>query len=81
MNKELLNAITPASNTYDKELALELAKDWNNTDEKWMFVTDTFHLSNSHQFVDILVDRIEIIFEKLLDHGEHNERLGNAHQR
>ena len=69
MNKELLNAITPSSNTYDKALAYELAEEWINTDEKWMFVTDTFWLSNSDQCVDILVDRIERIFESILRWG------------
>lgn len=66
INKELLKAITPSSETYDKALAFELALEWGNTDEKWMFVTDAFDIWNDHPLAEILVDRIETIFEKIL---------------
>lgn len=66
INKELLKAITPSSETYDRELAFELALEWANTDEKWMFITDHFEILNDHDYAEILVDRIETIFEKLL---------------
>ncbi len=63
MTQEMINKITPTHPDYDNELALSLAKDWKQTDEKWMFVTDYFALYNSEERI---VNMIEDKFEKIL---------------
>jgi hypothetical protein len=60
---EIINKITPSHPDYDNETALSLAKDWKQTDEKWLFVTDYFALYNSQERI---VNIIEDKFEKIL---------------
>ena len=60
---EMINKITSTHPDYDNEFALSLAKEWEETDEKRMMVTDNFALYNSEERV---VDMIERKFEKIL---------------
>ena len=67
MTQQMINQITPTHPDYDNELALSLAKDWKQTDEKWLFVTDYFALYNSEERI---VNMIEDKFEKILKDNE-----------
>lgn len=60
---ELIKALE----TEESEEAARLADEWNQTDEKWMFVSELFCLSNDDYRVDYWVDRIESAFEAILD--------------
>jgi len=64
---ELINKITSTHPDYDNDLALSLANQWRETDEKWLMVTDQFCIYNTQER---LVDMIERKFEKILKDNE-----------
>lgn len=68
----MINAITTTNPNYDHIEALRLANEWNNTDEKWSMIMDTFALSAHDRNVDRLVDYIENKFEKILKSNKEN---------
>jgi hypothetical protein len=70
--KQMINAITTTNPNYDHIEALRLANEWNNTDEKWSMIMDTFALSAHDRNVDRLVDYIENKFEKILKSNKEN---------
>ena len=69
---EMINKITIGNPNYDKELALDLANEWNQAHEKWMMITDTFCLSNDHPRIDSIVDSIEYKLEKVLESNKES---------
>lgn len=62
----MIKEITIGSPSYNSEKALQLAKDWEQTDEKFMMITDEFCMSVNDARVDYWVDRIEDKLEKIL---------------
>ena len=74
---EMINRITPTHPHYDNDEALSLAKEWNETDEKFSFILDTFVMSANDARVDYWVDRIEDKFEKILKANETGENNMN----
>ena len=69
---QMINAITTTNANYDHIMALKLANEWNNTDEKWSMIMDTFALSAHDRNVDRWVDYIENMFEKILKSNKEN---------
>lgn len=65
--KEIVNSITITHKSYDKEYALKLAKEWEQTDEKFCFIMDEFAMSANDNRCDYWVDRIENQFMKTLE--------------
>ena len=64
--KQMIQKITPTNPNYDRITAEKLANKWDQTDEKWMMIMDTFELSNHDYRVEQWVDFIEDKFEKIL---------------
>ena len=63
---DMIKEITIGSTSYNSKKALQLAKDWEQTDEKFMMITDEFCMSVNDARVDYWVDRIEDKLEKIL---------------
>tara|TARA_Y100000114_G_C11657810_1_gene277498 strand:+ start:459 stop:719 length:261 start_codon:yes stop_codon:yes gene_type:complete len=68
---DMINKITLSHPDYDNEIAVSLAKEWNETDEKWLMVTDHFCLYNSQERA---VKMIERKFEKILNETKTEEK-------
>ena len=71
---DMIKQITIGNPNYDSKKALQLAKDWQQTDEKFMMITDEFCISVDSAHVDYWVDRIEDRFEKILEVQEKTKK-------
>jgi len=67
---EMVNEITITHSNYASKEALELANEWNNTDEKFVMIMDYFGMSANDVRVDYWVCKIENEFEKILKANE-----------
>ena len=67
---ELVKEITPKSQNYNNTKSIQLANEWENTDEKLMMIMDYFCMSANDARFDYWVDRIETQFEKVLKANE-----------
>ena len=64
---EMVKEITPKSKNYNNTKAIQLANEWENTDEKLMMIMDYFSMSANDKRFEYWVDRIETQFEKILE--------------
>ena len=64
---QMINAITTTNANYDHIMALKLANEWNNTDEKWSMIMDTFALSAHDRNVDPGLITLRICLKKSLN--------------
>ena len=69
---EMVKEITPKSQNYNNTKAVQLANEWENTDEKLMMIMDYFAMSANDKRFEYWVDRIETQFEKVLKANKAN---------
>ena len=64
---QMINSITMTHPNYDRTEAIDLANQWNNTDEKFTLIIDYFGMSANDIRVDYWVDKIEKKKKKILN--------------
>ena len=64
--QNIISKISMRSDKMDWDYAIQLALEWNATDEKWMFIQELLLLDQDTAGVDAWVNRVERHLERVL---------------